>query len=169
MAKITAFIHTYNDGPRIARALESLRPFDEILVIDHGSTDDTANLARRHGATVLKGVPGVNNGVYAMDASHDWIFCMMPNESISEALEASLFEWKEKIDEPLDHDEKDEQAAEVATFSFAIREETEAGWQTREPETRLINRKQLNWPDAIPPNNPQSVRVAGHLLRFSKP
>ena len=169
MPKITALLHTHNDGQRLGRALESLRFADEILVVDHGSTDDTAKVAQHHGAKVREGVPGVNPGVYVIDAHHDWIFCMLPNESVSEGLEAELFEWKERVEEPLDHAEKDAEAPFNETYAVGIREETENGWQTLSGETRLINRKQINWSEAIPPNNSQSVLLNGHLLRFSKP
>lgn len=169
MPKITALLHTHNDGERIGRALESLRFADEILVVDHGSTDDTAKSARHHGATVKEGVPGVNPGVYVIDAHHDWIFCMLPTESVSEGLEASLFEWKARVEEPLDHADKDAEAPYNATYSVGIREENEGGWHSLPAETRLLNRKQINWSEAIPPNNSQSVLLNGDLLRFSKP
>jgi glycosyltransferase involved in cell wall biosynthesis len=169
MPKITAFLHTYNDALRIGRALESLRAFDEILVIDHASTDDSIKIARAHGATVKEGVPGVNQGVYVIDAHHDWIFCLQPNESVSESLEAALFEWKQRRDEPADHAEKDSQAGDNPTYSVSVREESDGGWKTLGAETRLVNRKQINWNDAIPPNNPDSLPLEGELLRFSKP
>ncbi len=169
MPKITALLHTYNDEQRIGRALESLRFADEILVVDHGSTDETAKVARHHGATVKTGVPGVNPGVYVIDAHHDWIFCLLANEAVSEGLEASLFEWKDRVEEPLDHAEKDAKAPFNDTYSVNIREENEDGWNHLPAETRLINRKQINWSEAIPPNNSDSVLLNGHLLRFSKP
>jgi glycosyltransferase involved in cell wall biosynthesis len=169
MPKITAFLHTYNDAQRIGRTLDSLRAIDEVLVVDHGSTDDTIKIAREHGARIKEGVPGVNRGVYVIDAHNDWIFCILPNESLSEGLEASLFEWKQRVDEPLDHADKDANAPFNNTYSVTIREETDDGWRILAAETRLINRKQINWSEAVPPNNEQSVKLAGELLRFSKP
>ncbi len=46
MPKISAIIHTHNDAQRIGRALGSLRPCDEVLVIDHSSSDETGKIAR---------------------------------------------------------------------------------------------------------------------------
>lgn len=169
MPKITALLHAHNDALRIGRALDSLRAADEILVVDHGSTDDTVKIARHHGATVKEGVPGVNPGVYVIDAHHDWIFCLLPNESLSEGLEASLFEWKDRVEEPLDYTEKEADAPFNKTYSVGVREEDENGWHTLPAETRLINRRQINWSEAVPPNNTQSVLLNGDLLRFSKP
>ena len=169
MPKLTALLHVHNDALRIGRALDSLRAADEILVVDHGSTDDTVKIARHHGATVREGVPGVNPGVYVIDAHHDWILCLLPNESLSEGLEASLFEWKNRVEEPLNHAEKDAQAPFNPTYSVTVREETDSGWRTLAPETRLLNRKQINWSEAVPPNHADSVLLQGEVLRFSKP
>ncbi|MGB9105515.1 MAG: glycosyltransferase, partial [Terriglobales bacterium] len=123
MAKITALVHTHNDAQRIGRALESLRACDEVLVVDHASTDDTVKLAREHGAVVKEGVPGVNPGTYAIDAGHDWILCMLPTDAVSEGLEASLFEWKARREENSDQAEDDKHAAEACSVAFQVRED----------------------------------------------
>ena len=169
MPRITALIHTHNDEQRIGRVLDSLRAIDDVLVVDHGSTDGTLKIARHHGVRVKEGVPGVNPGVYTIDAHHDWVLCLLPNEAIGEALEASLFEWKEHVEEPLDQAEKDERAGCNETYAINIREETENGWRNVAAETRLVNRKQMNWVDVLPPNDAASKELSGELLRFSKP
>lgn len=169
MAKITALIHTHNDEQRIGRALESLRACDEVLVIDHGSTDNTIKVAQEHGATVKTGVPGVTPGVYAIDAHHDWIFCMLPTESIAESLEAALFAWKEREDEASSESEKDKQSSEARSYCVGIRAETGNGWRELPVETRLVNRKKINWPDHLPPTTPGAIKLEGELLRFEKP
>jgi glycosyltransferase involved in cell wall biosynthesis len=57
-----AVVPAYNESATISAVLEGTRPHvDEILVIDDGSTDDTAEVARNHGATVL--THAVNTGV----------------------------------------------------------------------------------------------------------
>ncbi len=169
MAKITALVHTHNDAERIGRALESLRACDEVLVVDHASTDDTVKLARDHGAVVKEGVPGVSPGVYAMDADHDWILCMLPTEAVSEGLEASLFEWKERREETSDQDEKDKPESEACSVAFQVREETGAGWRELGTHTRLVNRKGINWTGHFPPDDANAEILPGHLLRFHKP
>jgi glycosyltransferase involved in cell wall biosynthesis len=167
MAKITALIHTYNDAARIGRVLESLRACDETLVVDHASTDDTVKLAREHGATVKEGVPGVNPGVYAIDAQYDWILCLLPTEAVSEGLEASLFEWKERRKEKFD--DKDEEPSSHCSIAFMIREENENGWKELGAHTRLANRKRINWPGHLPLDDPKAEILPGHVLRFCKP
>lgn len=169
MAKITALVHTHNDAQRIGRALESLRACDEVLVVDHASTDDTVKLAREHGAVVKEGVPGVNPGTYAIDAGHDWILCMLPTEAVSEGLEASLFEWKARREENSDQAEDDKHAAEACSVAFQVREDTGSGWRELGAHTRLVNRKGINWPGHLPLDDPNAEMLPGHLLRFHKP
>lgn len=156
MPKITALIHTSNDGLRLGRTLDSLRACDEVIVIDHGSSDNTEKVARSHGARFKNGIPGVDHGTYAVDCDNDWILCLQPNESLSEPLEASLLEWKSA-----DHEE--------SAFSMRVREETEAGWQTREAETRLINRKKLSWTSDLPGEVNGHQGLQGDILRFHQP
>lgn len=169
MAKITALIHTHNDEQRIGRALDSLRACDEVLVIDHGSTDRTRKVAGQHGAEVKKGVPGVNPGVYAIDARYDWIFCLLPTEAVSEALEASLFDWKDKQEEASDQADQDKNAPSAASYSVRVRQETADGWKDLPAETRLVNRKKLNWSEHLPHNDPDAELLVGDLLRFANP
>ena len=169
MAKITALLHTHNDAQRIGRALESLRACDEVLVVDHASTDDTVKLARDHGAVVKEGVPGVSPGVYAGDAGHDWILCMLPTEAVSEGLEASLFEWKQRREANSDQAENDKHAAEACSVAFQVREDTGDGWGELGEHTRLVNRKGINWTGHLPLDDPNAEILPGHLLRFHRP
>jgi glycosyltransferase involved in cell wall biosynthesis len=153
--KITALIHTCDDGQQIARALDSLRSCDEVLVVDHGSKDETVKIARDHGARILQAVPGVNRGAYAQDARNDWLFCLLPQESIAEELEASLLEWRET-----EHPETE------MGYNMKIREQNGAGWKMLDAELRLANRKQINWTGDLPPASPNAPSLSGHILRI---
>lgn len=157
MPKITALIHTSNDGLRLGRTLDSLRACDQVIVIDHGSTDTTEKVARDHGAEFKQGIPGVDRGTYAVDASHDWVLCLSANESLSEPLEAALFEWKAN-----EHEDQ-------AGFNIAVREETDNGWKNGACETRLVNRRKINWTGSLPPNTTVNTCLQGDLLRFREP
>lgn len=55
MEKIRATVGllTYNNERRIARALESVKDFEEIILADGGSTDRTLEIAQRYGARVI--------------------------------------------------------------------------------------------------------------------
>jgi glycosyltransferase involved in cell wall biosynthesis len=157
MPKITALIHTHNDGLRLGRALDSLRSCDQVIVVDHGSTDNTEKVARDHGAEFKEGIPGVDHGAYSVDAEHDWVFCLRPNESVSESLEAALFEWKSK-----EHENS-------GAFNVGLREESEGGWRNLAPESRLVNRKSINWTGDLPPTATVHEVLGGELLRFQHP
>jgi glycosyltransferase involved in cell wall biosynthesis len=95
--KITATIITLNEERNIARAIESLRCCDEILILDSGSTDRTLQLAENLGARVFeagwRGYSGQKNWA-AEQASHDWILSLDADEALSEALEAEIWNLK---------------------------------------------------------------------------
>ena len=55
LMKITATIITLNEERNIARAIESLRCCDEILILDSGSTDRTVELAQKLGVARDRG------------------------------------------------------------------------------------------------------------------
>jgi glycosyltransferase involved in cell wall biosynthesis len=154
MPKITALLHVCDDERRLGRALDSLRPCDEEIVLDHGSHDESIKVAREHGARIIKAVQGVSKGAYAQDAHHDWILCLLPSESLAEDLEASLLEWKQS-----------DPAKDGLGYNMQVREQNGMGWKTLTPEMRLVNRKQLNWLEDLPPETPGAPVMAGNILR----
>jgi len=95
--KITATIITFNEERNIARAIESLRCCDEILIVDSGSTDRTTELAENLGARVIeanwRGYAGQKNWA-ADQAKHDWVLSLDADEALSEALEAEIWSVK---------------------------------------------------------------------------
>jgi glycosyltransferase involved in cell wall biosynthesis len=154
MPKISAIIHARDNAQHLGRLLETLRVSDEIIVIDHNSSEQTAKVARQYGATVRKAIVGVEDGAYTLDSRHEWVLCLRPNESLSEGLEAALFEWK------------DSEPGTVSGYAVPVREQSGKGWRERPPETRLVNRARLNWKDELPPTAPNAPRLEGDLLRF---
>jgi len=95
--RITATIITLNEERNIARAIESLRCCDEILIVDSGSTDRTIELAENLGARVIdanwRGYAGQKNWA-AEQAAHDWVLSLDADEALSEALEAEIWALK---------------------------------------------------------------------------
>lgn len=95
--KITATIITLNEERNIARAIESLRCCNEILVVDSGSADRTVELAEKHGARVVESPwPGYaeQKNYAAEKASNDWILSIDADEVVSEALDAEIWQLK---------------------------------------------------------------------------
>src|SRR5579884_3635813 len=93
--KISAAIITYNEQRNISRAIESLRCCDEIVVVDSGSTDRTAEIAANLGARVIEnpweGYAKQKN--YATEqCTHDWVLSLDADESLSEALEGEIWQ-----------------------------------------------------------------------------
>ena len=50
---ISVVINTYNASEHLAEVIEAVKDFDEILVCDMESTDDTLDIARRHGCRIV--------------------------------------------------------------------------------------------------------------------
>jgi len=59
---ILALIPGYEEGPRIAAVVEGARVHLPVVVVDDGSTDDTAAQAEAAGATVLRQRPNAGKG-----------------------------------------------------------------------------------------------------------
>ncbi len=95
--KISATIICVNEELKIARAIESLRCCDEIVVVDSGSSDRTVEIARNLGARVVESPwPGYakQKNLAAAAAENDWIFSLDADEALSEALEAEIWQLK---------------------------------------------------------------------------
>ena len=62
MTGIIALIPGYQEGPRIAGVVEGARRLLPVIVVDDGSSDDTAARAEAAGATVIRQVPNQGKG-----------------------------------------------------------------------------------------------------------
>ena len=156
MPSLAAILHTLNDALRIGRALESLRPCDEILIVDHGSRDSTLHVAREYGARIVEAHGSPAQALKA--ARSDWALCLEPHEALTEALEATLYEWKLK---KLSH---------AGPYSVLIREERPEGWiALPSPQARLIPRIWTRWNGNLPAAESSSAPLEGEVLRFCAP
>ena len=83
MAKITAYILTFNEEEKIAAAVETVLWADEVVVVDSFSTDRTPEIATALGARVVNvvfnGFGDLRNR--AREAcTHEWIFSLDSDE-----------------------------------------------------------------------------------------
>jgi glycosyltransferase involved in cell wall biosynthesis len=60
--RIFALIPAYQEAPRVAAVVQATRPHLPVIVVDDGSTDDTASEAEAAGATVIRQVPNAGKG-----------------------------------------------------------------------------------------------------------
>lgn len=91
---ISAVVHTYNEEENIGRCLASLAWADERIVVDMGSTDSTAKLAKKYKASVLHHPytgfvePARNFGIE--HAQGDWVLIVDADEEVPQTLAAFL-------------------------------------------------------------------------------
>jgi glycosyltransferase involved in cell wall biosynthesis len=105
MAVISVVIPALNDSAMLARCLAALavqsRLPDEVVVVDNGSTDDTADVARRAGARVVvesrRGIPSATAAGF--DAARGTIFGRLDADSVPEAT------WVEELERRFDADD----------------------------------------------------------------
>jgi glycosyltransferase involved in cell wall biosynthesis len=154
--KISAIIHVRKSTLDVlGRALDSLRVCDDLIVVDHGGADESIRIAREHGARVLRAAADEDAAACAGHATYDWVLCLCPEESLTESLEASLFEWRLAT-------HTDEEAA----FNIALREQQGTGWRLLPAETRLVNRHKVRWSGEMPAADASAPLLQGHILRI---
>jgi glycosyltransferase involved in cell wall biosynthesis len=83
VAKISVYILAFNEEKKIEDAIRTVTWADEIVVADSGSTDRTAEIARRYTDRVFQ-IPFEGFGRLRNDAvarcSHEWIFSLDADE-----------------------------------------------------------------------------------------
>lgn len=96
---ISVVINTYNEAKNLQACLDTLKGFDEIVVCDMESTDETEEIARRNGCkTVIfpKGKhticePARNTAIHS--ASHPWVLVLDADEKITPELRDFLYDF----------------------------------------------------------------------------
>lgn len=98
---ISIVINTYNASKYLARVLETAKSFDEIVVCDMESTDNTVEIAKAYGAKVVT-FPKANHKsaeparTFAIQsASCDWVLVVDADELIPQALHDYLYKFIE--------------------------------------------------------------------------
>jgi glycosyltransferase involved in cell wall biosynthesis len=90
---LSVVLITHNAAAQLADCLASVAFADEVLVVDSGSSDGTAEIAARYGARVVQkewmGF-GRQKQFAVEQAAHDWVLCLDADERVSPELAASL-------------------------------------------------------------------------------
>lgn len=95
-ATITAVVNTYNAEEHLDRVLRALEGFDELLVCDMQSQDQTLSIARRHGCRIVTFERGAHTIVepareYAIrQARSEWVLVVDADEIVTPELRDHL-------------------------------------------------------------------------------
>jgi len=97
--KISVVINTYNAEKYLARVLETVKTFDEILVCDMESTDNTRQIAEQYGCRIVTFPKGDCKSAepartFAIQsASSDWVLVVDADELIPRELHDYLYDF----------------------------------------------------------------------------
>lgn len=85
----SVYIITLNEEKNLGRALESVKAFDEVVVVDSGSTDRTLEIAKQYTPRVFthKWQGFAKQKEYAKSlCTHDWVLNVDADEEVDEVL-----------------------------------------------------------------------------------
>ena len=140
MPKVSVTIITLDEAEHIGAAIDSAVWADEIVVVDSGSADGTADIARARGVTVLSrawsGYVDQKNFA-AEQVSNDWIFSLDADERIPPALAAEV--------QALVSSEPSKRGYRVPRVSFHLGRWIRTTDFYPDFQTRLYNRRAARW------------------------
>ena len=90
---LSVVLITQNAAAQLPDCLASVAFADEVVVVDSGSSDGTAQVAERYGARVVakEWLGFGRQKQFAVEqAAHDWVLCLDADERVSPELAASL-------------------------------------------------------------------------------
>lgn len=92
---ISVIIGTHNSSKYIRKAIELVDDYDEVLIYDKGSTDDTIEIARQAGCEIIYSIGHDTDGYSAhnhaiQQAKNEWILFLRPGEMAPRELKKYL-------------------------------------------------------------------------------
>lgn len=97
----SAVILTYNSAATLQKTIDSVRSFQEILVVDGGSTDKTLEIARASGCRIIAQQEGASGPITDFGAvrsramaaaAHNWIFMIDSDEAATPRLVQAMYD-----------------------------------------------------------------------------
>ena len=143
---ISVVINTYNAELHLEKVLDAVKDFDEIVVCDMESTDNTLAIAKKHGCSITtfpKGnitivEPARNFAI--QQATHEWVLVVDADEVITPQLREYLYKRSSEPDCP--------------TGLFIPRQNMylgkyENGKSAHDYQLRFMKRDKVDWPHTI--------------------
>ena len=154
-AGISVCVVCRNEGDKLESCLESVRWADEVLVMDLESTDGSAELAARLGATVVTREPfpivePLRNELAAR-ASGEWILALDPDERVTPGLAAELRRLSDRDDVDL---------VEIPFSHWDFGHPPTRRLHRFDPKPRFYRRGRVSWPsepNTLPKVAPQRL------------
>ena len=143
--QISAVVHTYNAARHLSRCLDALKQFDEIMVVDMESTDNTVEIAQNAGARVIikeRGehrIPEAYRDFAIHEAKYDWVMVVDADEIVPPALVDYVYAEIERDPAP-------------RAYEFPRKNYFMGRWMHDSyPDyiLRFFNRKGAHWPYAV--------------------
>jgi len=167
MAKISACIISFNEEKKIEDCLKSLSGIvDEIIIVDSLSTDATLKIAEKYTDKIFhqKFLGHIEQKNLAVEkAEHDWILSLDCDERLSEELQQSILEIKDKIESA--------DAYRMPRKTFYIYRWLNHCWYP-DLKTRLFNKNTSHWGgtnphDHIVTNDSNIIQLKGDIYHYS--
>lgn len=144
MHKISVAINTYNSAKYLPEVLDSLKGFDEVVVCDMESTDDTVSIAHAHGCRVVTFPkndinicePARNTAIRS--ASNGWVLVLDDDELVTPPLYKYLYDRVMSDDCP-----------EGLDIPFVNKLMGEFDNHVSEYHVRFFRRDKVDWPPVI--------------------
>jgi len=164
---LSAAIITLNEEANLPRCLASLRGLaSETVVVDSGSTDRTAEIAREHGARFevhpWRGHVAQKNRALGL-ASRPWVLCLDADEEVSPELAASIRELLAGGEPRLD-------GYAINRLNFYLGDWIRHAWYP-EWRLRLVRAGRAEWRGTNPHDRLEAAggtgRLGGHLHHYS--
>lgn len=157
MAKLAVLILTYNEEANIVQCVESAVFADEVVVVDSGSSDRTAELARKLGAKVVTrkfdGF-GSQRNFALTQTDAEWVMYLDADERITPALAAEM---RSAVD-------RDEPAAyEILRHNYAFGQKLSHGGFRPDYSLRFYPRSAVSWEGVV--HEQATVTVPKRRLR----
>lgn len=163
MAKVTVLICCANAGQTLEAACRSAAWADELVVVDSGSTDQTATIAKRYADKyVVEPWRGYREQkLWALgQCAHEWVFILDGDEEIAAGLAKEIGGLSQAAMEKVD-------VWHVRRRNYVMGRAVRAWWP--DWQTRLIHRQRAVWPEqtlhdtCLPSERGRDRRLGGHL------